>query len=372
MHRNDELQYAIALGMIPGVGPYLARQLMLHYGSASQVLKQDVRNLKKVKGVGPKTAHSIAQFFSPDLFRKAARELEFCEEHQVSILLFSDPEFPPKLSHCPDAPYLLFMKGRLPLTGRRIVSVVGSRMATNYGKKLTESLVEGLASDGIVIVSGLALGIDSFAHRAALDQGLATAAVLAHGLGTIYPHRNTKLAGQILESDGALLTEYGYSAGPERMHFPARNRIVAGLADAVVVIESGGSGGALITAELANSYDREVFAFPGRIGDRLSEGCHRLIRENRAALIRSAEDVLEWMAWDRMPQLTAKPTIAPAGLTPAEQTIYQYISQAGDRVALESILEDCTQDGQSVRSLLLGLELKGAIRTYPGNTFAKA
>jgi DNA processing protein len=290
------------------------------------------------------------------------------EDLGIQAVVFSDDNYPPKLKNCEDAPLVLYVKGEADFRNRRVLGIVGTRKATPYGRMLCEKLVDGLSHLRPLIVSGLALGIDGYAHREALKNGLETAAVLAHGLDRVYPSAHSGLAARI-EKQGCLISDYVTGTKPDRENFPSRNRIIAGLCDAVVVVEAAITGGALITADLAASYNRDVFAFPGRVGDLYSAGCNRYIRENRAALIESAADVIAMMNWDDAPK-KSKPVQKElfAELPPDEDAVYKLIALSNE-MSVDDICAALPMTPSRIASALLGLELKGHLQALPGKVY---
>ena len=296
---NTELLYQIALTQIPNVGSVIAKNLLAYCGSASAVFKAKKSALIKIPQVGEFVAgYVLENQDNTEIFKRAEKEIKFIEQKKITPLFFTDEAYPHKLKHCNDAPILLFYKGTANLNQQKIVGVVGTRTPTDYGRAQTEKLMEGLKEQGVLVVSGLAYGIDTYAHRAALANEMETIGVLAHGLDELYPATNATLAKKMLKQ-GGLLTEFITETNPDKENFPKRNRIVAGMCDAIVVVESKKTGGALITADIAAGYSRDVFAFPGRSGDECSEGCNKFIKQNKAALIESAEDIIYAMCWEQ-------------------------------------------------------------------------
>lgn len=363
---KNDLLYLLALRNIPQIGDRQATLLLKHFHSAEAVFKASVEQLEKVEGIGTLRARSI---YSYKDFSAEEQEIRFIQQYQVTVLNRNDAGYPRRLLQCYDPPLLLFYKGKADLNAEKMIAVVGTRSHSVYGRKVTEELVGGLAKayPDICIVSGLAFGIDAIAHKAALENGLPTVGVLAHGMGTIYPREHAGLAKEMMQ-DGGLLTEFYNRDQPDKHHFPARNRIVAGCCDAVVVVETGTRGGSMITAELANGYNRDVFAFPGRVNDPRSEGCNQLIRDNKAALLRSAGDLLEAMGWqvqERKPVL--QPRLFPE-LSEAEAAVVELL-RAKEAVHME---EFSTRSGLTPGHLagaLLNLELQQLIEALPGKRY---
>jgi len=363
---DDVFVHRIALTLIDGVGDVLARQLISYCGSPEAVFREKKKNLERIPDIGPKTAAAIAAFRD---FGRANRELEFIRKHNIRMFYFHDDDYPHKLKNCYDAPLLLYYKGTADLNHQRMVAIVGTRNATEYGRDFVNTLVASLGEMKAVVVSGLAYGIDIAAHKACLQQGVETIGVVAHGLDRIYPGTHSAVARK-MTSQGGLLTEFISGSDPDRENFPRRNRIIAGLCDAVVVVEAAKKGGALITADLANSYNRDVFALPGRIGDNYSEGCNMLIKSNRAALIQSAQDIRYIMSWDD-DQKVQKKIIQQSlfhDLNEEEKTLIDFLSASGPS-HIDSIMIQSGMPQSKLASLLLNLEFAGCIRCLPGKLF---
>lgn len=304
------------------------------------------------------------------MFHRAEQEVKFAEDHHIKVLFFSDPEFPQRLNdgNCNDAPVVLYVAGNCNLNPQRSLSVVGSRKATDYGKSTTHRILGEMAGEQVLIVSGLAYGIDTAAHRGALEFGLPTVAVMAHGLDTIYPAVNRTLAEKIVDQGGAVLTEYISGTALNAAYFPARNRIVAALSDAALVVEAAEKGGALITASIAGSYHREVFTIPGRLDDPYSQGCINLIANNKASLIRNADDLFFLMGWKQSQHAVGLQTSLFVELDPDEQTVVDILNEMR-----EATLDDLAASNKlplsKIASALLSLELKKVIRCLPGKIY---
>ncbi|MFM6954112.1 MAG: DNA-processing protein DprA [Sphingobacteriaceae bacterium] len=353
----------LALTRIPGIGAVLARTLLSHFGAAEAIFTASYKQLLQIEGIGPQLARNIRQFKE---FDACAAELAFANTHDIQTLILGDENYPKRLSYCYDAPILLFYKGNAHLNASKIVSIVGTRNATSYGKLMCEELVAGLADQGALVVSGLAYGIDAVAHKACLKIGLPTLGVLAHGLDRMYPYAHRKLAVEMLEK-GGLLTEFPSQSTPDRENFPKRNRIIAGLADATIVVEANVKGGALITADLANSYDREVCAFPGRASDEYSLGCNELIKTNRAHLVTQAADVLALLSWDIGKPLEKRPLAADwATRTPDEHLVLRNLTHR-EGVHLDRLAFATGFSSSKLSLVLLGLQLAGLVHIKPGN-----
>jgi DNA processing protein len=362
----DERIYQIALSQLSGIGPVLSRKLLTHCGSASAVFAEKPDLLRKISGFG---AAKISLLRDKAIFKRAEAELRFIEQHKLQMVFIGENDFPHRLMHCYDSPILLYHCGNTDLNAPRIVSIIGTREPSGYGRDLCEKLVADLAAYNVLVVSGLAYGIDAIAHRTAIECKVKTLGVLAHGLDQIYPFAHRALARRMVES-GGLLTDFPSNTKPDRENFPMRNRIVAGLADAVIVVESGETGGSLITAEYANNYNRDVFAFPGRVGDERSAGCLKLIRNHKAALITSAEDIANLMSWDAGSQAKLKAEILPdvSNLEPQEAHVVQLMNGSGELHLLE-ISRKANLCTDTVLNVMTGLEFTGWIRSLPGQYY---
>jgi len=361
---NNELLYRIALSLVPSIGDVQSKALINHFGNATQVFNAKKKELEAIDGIGSVRARSIKDFSD---FAKAEKEIIFIEKYRITPLFITDPVYPRRLLNCYDNPVLLYYRGNADLNTSKIIAIVGTRNNNDYGKNVCEKFIEELADQNILVVSGLAFGIDSIAHKTALKNGLQTVGVLAHGLDRIYPTQNKLLAKQMI-SAGGLLTDFISDTNPDKQNFPKRNRIVAGICDAVVVIETGIKGGSLITAELANGYNKDVFAIPGRITDVKNEGCNYLIKNNKASLVTSADDVLENMGWKEHKKITPKKQRELfIDLTPNEKIITG-ILQAGqfhiDEIFLRSGL-----NSSAVASALLTLEMQSIVQSSPGKIY---
>lgn len=361
----DDLVYKIALTLIPGVGSVTGKNLVAYCGSVKQVFVEKKKALLRIPGIGSQTVDAIIH---QKVFARAEQEIAFIEKHQLNALFYLDADYPQRLKNCADAPLMLYTKGKTNVNAERVLAMVGTRMATEYGREVCNQLVEGLVPYGCTIISGLAYGIDTWSHKAALDHHLPTSAVLGHSLDRVYPYANRQLASRIMEQ-GCLISEYVSETKPDRENFPMRNRIIAGLCDGVVVVEAGASGGALITAELANSYNRDVFAIPGRWGDAQSEGCNRLVRSNKANLIQSAADIAYLLNWDldRPAHKTVQRSLF-IDFAPDEQKVVDFLRDQGDS-ALDGILSNTGLLPSKAAAALLNLEFQGVVRCLPGNVF---
>jgi len=362
---KDERIYSIALTLCPGIGHVRAKRLITELGSASQVFERR-GELERIFGLNPRLAE---QLDNPALIERAEREVEYMESHRVNCLTLSDDNYPLRLRECEDGPAVLFYRGEVNFNARHIISIVGTRKCTDYGKLFCQTFVRDLARyiPDLVVVSGLAYGIDVHAHRAALDNGLDTIGVVAHGQDTIYPNAHKRIANEITEH-GAVLTEFISGTEIDNFNFVQRNRIVAGISDATIVVESAKKGGSLITAELAVGYHRECFAVPGKVTDKYSEGCNKLIRDNSAGLICNAEDFLNAVCW--LPQKVEKNiqrTIFPE-LTEQEEQVVKLLQQKGD-LHLNNIVVETGIPIFKISSILFELEMKGVVKPLVGGMY---
>jgi DNA processing protein len=369
---QKELLYQLALARIPGIGPVYTRRLLHHFGEASAIFHTPKPTLEKVFGLGSKRAQHIALFKA---FPEVEKEYAFLEKYSIRPLFITDKDYPHRLLRCPDAPILLFFKGHADLNASKAIAIVGTRSPSEYGRQVTERLIRDMAPfRDTLIISGLAYGIDAITHHAALKAHLPTIGVLGHGLDQIYPREHTRLAKDMLK-EGGLLTKFNIGTAPDTYNFPIRNRIVAGISDAVIVIETRTRGGSLLTVENALTYHRKVFAIPGRIGDERSSGCNALIREGNARLLTDASQLLKEMGWEgtsatsgpAQGSLFASPEKIP-GLTDNEQALLQLFNEK-KTLTLMDIHTQCPQPPDVLPITLLNLELMGHISSLPGKTY---
>ncbi len=358
--------HRIALSLLKGIGPINARNLVAYCGGVDPIFTdRKLKNtLAKVPGIGAKL---IASITDRKVLAEAEKELAYVRKHGIRMMFYLDHEYPRRLKNCPDAPVLLYAKGPADLDHHHMVAIVGTRTPSDLGRKLCQELVEGLAEVNATIVSGLAYGIDIVAHRSAVKLDLPTIGCVAHGLDRLYPGEHAATAKEMLEH-GALVTELPSGSPFAPGNFPARNRVIAGLSDCTVVIESGPKGGSLITADIANSYDREIFAYPGRPSDPRSEGCNALIQQNKAMLVTSPKDVITFMEW--LPQANKKAVQASlfVDLLPEEQALVDIIKSKGKIAIDELCIESRLTQGKAA-SLLLNLEFNGVVRSLPGKMY---
>lgn len=362
---TNELLHRIALTYVKETGPKRARVLLQHYPTAADIFKAPLKELKQIDGMGEIRARA---FKEPEVMEQAEEQLKFVLKHGVQPLWLNDDNYPLRLKQCADAPVLLYYRGSVALDMQKQVAIVGTRKYTDYGQKLCEDLVEGLANEeNILIVSGLAHGIDTIAHKAAVERGLPTVGVLGHGLDMIYPSTNRTLAKQMLEH-GGLLSEFPSGTKPDRGNFPMRNRVVAGLCDVTIVVESDIKGGSLITARIADSYNRDVATFPGRVKDTKSSGCNELIRTNIANMITCADDLMELMNWNRSKKKKPVQRQLFIQLSPEEQVVID-ILQAKDSVHADELLHQSNLGSSILAATLLQLEMQGLVKALPGKMY---
>ena len=360
------LLHHIALTLVPNIGDVHAKVLLQAYnGDAQKIFQARKGELDKIPGIGSVRAKSIKEFID---FKRAEEELAFIEKYKIETLIIGEEKYPKRLLNCYDAPTLLYYRGNANLNAEKIVTIVGTRSNTDYAREVTEKLIDEFAQHDILIVSGLAYGVDSIAHKLSIKNNLKTVGVLAHSLDRIYPTTHTSLAKEMVEN-GGLLTEFMSGTKPDKQNFPKRNRIVAGVADATIIIETSMKGGSLITAELANSYNKDVFAIPGKINDSKSEGCNFLIKTNKAMLITSAEDVIEQMQWTsnkkQKPKAQRELFIE---LTPDEQIIIKILKEQ-TQIHIDELYFKSGLSSSHVAQAILNLELEGIINQMPGKLY---
>jgi len=361
---EKDLLAVLALSKVEGIGAISAKKLINHFGSAGAVLKMNSTQLASVDGVGTVMLRNLKD---KTIFEKAEQELKFIQNKRVKVSFFQDADYPDRLKHCIDAPIVLFSFGNINLNNRKIISVVGTRQITAYGQDFCKNLISELAPLDPVIVSGFAYGVDIVAHQAAIDHKLQTIGVLAHGLNQIYPKVHSKYCAR-MEENGGFITEFWSSSNPDKENFVRRNRIVAGISEATIVIESADKGGSLITATMANDYNRDVFAVPGRISDKYSQGCNNLIKTQKANLLSSAADIIYILNWDITTERKSVQKKLFVTLDFDEQKVYDYLLKNGKEI-LDTIALHCDFPIYRISGLLLNMELKGLIRPLPGKLF---
>ena len=363
---HTQLLHRVALTLVPNIGPVQARILVDHFGDAPAVFKAKRSLLDKLEGIGEVRSASIKTFSN---FKRAEEEISFIEKYKITPLFLTDEAYPRRLLHCYDPPTMLYYRGSAHLNASKIIAVIGTRSKTDYGKQLTEKLVAELAHQQVVVVSGLALGIDAVAHRAAIKNNIPTVAVIAHGLDKIYPAEHTGLAKDILKESGGLLTEFMSSTKPDKHHFPSRNRVVAGICDATVVVETDVKGGSMITAELANGYNKDVFAFPGRTIDTKSAGCNYLIKNNKAILLTGAQDIIDTLGWSekqRPPASRQKELFIQ--LSPEEQLMFDLLKEKAS-THIDELRSRSRLSSSAAAAALLNLELQNLAASLPGKLY---
>jgi DNA processing protein len=365
----SEKVYQIALTLVPNIGTVHAKTLVERFGSATAIFSAPVRELEAIEGIGEVRARSIRRFSD---FKSAESQLLAAEKQGIASIFIGTSEYPRRLLNCYDPPTLLYCKGNIQTEQQLTVGIIGTRLHSEYGRLQTEKLIRKLASLPVTIISGMAFGIDGVAHKAALTCGLPTIGVMANGLDIIYPTQHHSLAREMLLHNGGLMTEYPIGVQPEKHHFPVRNRVVAGLCDAIIVMETSIKGGSMITASLANDYNREVFAFPGRAGDSKSSGCNLLIRQHKASLITDAESFLQDMGWE----LPARKKAAPLQMSllpqpnPETTAVFEAIQQK-ETVTVDELYRVTGLGSGTVAAAILSLEMINLIECLPGKRYRR-
>jgi DNA processing protein len=362
---HSELLCQLALTLVPNVGDVHAKILVQQLGDAASVFKAKTTTLEKVEGIGDVRARAIKSFAD---WHMAEAELRFIEKYKIQPLFLTDEAYPKRLLNCYDSPTLLFYKGSTDLNASKVVAIVGTRSNTDYGKAFTEKLVADLAAQEVIIISGLAYGIDAIAHKAALKNKLPTIGVVGHGMNKIYPSQHAALAKEMIAEGGGLITEFFHDIKPDKHNFPLRNRIVAGMSDATILVETAIKGGSMITAKLADGYNRDVFAVPGRTTDKVSAGCNHLIKYNKAILLTDAAELIEVMGWKEKKTTVKKQRELFIELTADEKNIVSLL-QAKDMVHIDEINSGSNLSSSSVASAILSLELQGVVQSRPGKMY---
>jgi DNA processing protein len=361
---DQDLFYVLALLQVEGVGDIMAKKLINHCGSVQAVFETKPSKLAAIDGVGSILLHNLK---NKSIFEKAELELQFIKSNEIKVEYFLDDNYPDRLKHCIDGPVLLFTSGNIDLKNKKIISIVGTRQITSYGMEFCRKLIEDLAPLDPVIVSGFAYGVDIFAHQLAMDNNLQTIGIVAHGLNQIYPKTHKKHVAK-MEQNGGFMTEFWSSSNPEKENFVRRNRIVAGISEATIVIESADRGGSLITANIANDYNRDVFAVPGRTTDKYSVGCNNLIKTQKANLLTSAADLVYILNWEIESKTKPVQKQLFVTLEPEEQKVYDYLLKNGKEL-MDIIALRCDFPIYKISGMLLNMELKGVIRPLPGKLF---
>jgi DNA processing protein len=366
---NQNLIYQIGITLIKGIGNITAKQIIETLGDASLLFTEKKHRLETISGLSRRIINEIHQ---PEVLKRAEKEVRFIEKSKLTALFITDPAYPQRLKECVDAPVILYFRGNTDLNVEKIISIVGTRNATSYGREMTEKLLHDVKESfpEVLVVSGLAYGIDIVAHRASLKENLLTVGVLAHGLDRIYPASHLNTAIEMVKS-GGLLTDFLSETNPDRQNFVKRNRIIAGISDCTIVVESAEKGGALITANIADSYNKDIFAFPGKVSDKYSEGCNSLIKYKKAALITSAEDFFREMNWKNplnvLPKQAIQRTIL-LDLTNEEQSVVDILAKAGN-MQINVLAIELNLQISKLSVLLFELELKGIVRCRPGGMY---
>lgn len=361
-HNNNDELYKLALSFIPGIGAVHARNLVSYLGGVKEVFRADRRSLRRVPGIGAKRA---ADILHSDALSRAENSLKMLAKQDVRLLFYLDDDYPSKLKEFAGSPLVLYIRGKLKLEHNRMVAIVGTRRPTPWGKECCERIVHELKAYGCYSVSGLAYGIDSIVHDRSIAGGIPTIGILGSGLDRIYPYVNRRLAERISDQ-GCLISEFPFGTKPDRENFPRRNRIIAALCDVLIVVESAEKGGSIITTEYANSYSRDIFAVPGRLTDRMSAGCNKLIKTHKAHLFQTMEDVAYICRWDTQP--VQRSLNFMCDLDPDEQLIVDIIRK-NSPAGLDLIFTQSDLPLPSIASVLLNLEIRGLIKSKPGKKY---
>ncbi len=362
---KDELIALLRLQNIPNIGDVIAKKLIGCCGGPAAIFDDKLKSLLKIDGIG---THTLQGIHDKEHIEAAESEYNSIKSKNIGYSYFMDEDYPSYLKHCIDGPILLFKKGNIDLAGRKIISVVGTRKITSYGNAFCEKFIADIAPLNPIIVSGFAYGVDICIQKAAVKHGLQTIGCLAHGLNQIYPRVHAKYTTDI-EKNGGFLTDFWSNSTPERENFLKRNRIVAGISEATIVVESAEKGGSLVTADIAHSYSRDVFAVPGRAGDKYSLGCNNLIKQQKAHMLTSAADLVYLLGWDvpdKEPKTVQKQLFVE--LDTVEKSIYSYLQKDGKQL-LDSIALQCQLPIFKTSSTLLNMEMKGVVRPLPGKLF---
>ena len=362
--KEEKLLAILRLQKTKAVGDILAKKLIVNVGDIEQIFKEKRATLSKLNGIGN---HVLTHLFDQENLKLAEKELQYIKENKIDYSYFLDKEYPTNLQHCIDSPILLFKDGNIDFSNKKIISIVGTRNMSSYGRDFCNKLIEDLAPHNPIVVSGFAYGVDICAHKAAIKNNLQTIAVLAHGLGEIYPKVHKKYIREV-HKNGGLLTEFWHNETPLRNNFLKRNRIVAGISKATIIIESAEKGGSLVTADIANSYDKDVFAVPGRTTDLYSKGCNSLIKNNRAFLLNSADEIVKMLNWDIQEKPKAIQKQLFVELNEKEQKIYDLLHQKGQQL-LDVISLESAIPVYQLSSILLQMEMKGILKPLPGKLF---
>lgn len=365
----NDVFYFLALSALKNVGSVIGKNLIAHFGTPEKIFQAKRHQLLRVPNVGEQIAEDILKSKN-DALRFAEEEMKKIEKYEISVCVYTDAQYPGRLKFWNDSPLVLYYKGAAIWNRERIVAIVGTRKPTAYGKDITIKFIEGILPADVVIISGLAYGIDALAHQESLRYGISNIAVLGNGLPHIYPPTHTSLAQDILNKNGVIVSEFPIKTKPDAPNFPRRNRIVAGMADAIVVIESKIDGGSIITASIANSYNKDVFAFPGRANDLYSSGCNTLIKLNKAQMIESADDFLYFMNWSQAQKENKKNTSPslPLQLTPEQEMILNLLREK-NKLHIDEITYYSQLSSSQLSIVLLEMEMNNWIRSLPGRIY---
>ena len=362
---KSELIATLRLQSVPNIGDVTAKKLIAHCGSPAAIFTDKLRSILKIDGIG---THTVKGLYDSQHREAAEAEYRYIEKNDIGYSYFTDADYPAYLKHCIDGPILFFKRGAIDFEGRKIISVVGTRNITSYGTAFCERFIADIAPLNPIIVSGFAYGVDICVQRAAIKHGLQTIGCLAHGLNQTYPKVHSKYAPDV-EKNGGFITDFWSTSNPDRENFLKRNRIIAGMSEATVVVESAEKGGSLVTADIANSYNRDVFAVPGRAEDKFSLGCNNLIKQQKAHMLTSAADLVYLLDWDvaeKETKIIQKQLFVE--LDELEKTIFTYLQKNGKQL-LDSIALECQIPIFKTSSTLLNMEMKGVVRPLPGKLF---
>lgn len=354
--------YQIALTQLFGFGPIKSKQLLNSVENEEEVFKLSLKDLSEKTGI---PIAVLKKMNREDALLKAESIIINIQKNNIDFVFYTQPDYPRRLKQCEDAPLILYSKGKTDLNNTRFVAIVGTRDASDYGKRICSELIQQFSGSNIVVVSGMAYGIDIAIHRLCLHYGVKTIGVMAHGLEIIYPYLHRSTAQKMEENGGLLLSEYPPETKPDRENFPMRNRIVAGMCDATIVVESKLKGGSLITADLANDYSRDVFAYPGNVFDENSAGCNLLIATNKAHLIQNGTDFITKMGWDLSVKNPVQRSVFPS-LSAAEQKIVSLLEKTG-QMNVDSLAMELNFPSSKLSVLLFQLEMNGVLKSVPGN-----
>lgn len=359
------LVYQIALSLVREIGPVNGKKLVAYMGSPRAIFESNRKQLAQIPGISKKL---VAELSSKEPLRKAENEIRYIEKHHIKPLFYTDKTYPQRLRHCADGPLMIYYKGNADLNHNRMLAMVGTRSSTEYGKFMSEKIISDLKGADVMIISGLAFGIDSYSHRFALKNNMETLGVIAHGHDMMYPAQNRSLANKMI-SQGGIISEWSSGVIPEKIMFPRRNRIIAGLSDAIVVVEAAKKGGALITADIGVSYNRDVFAVPGRSYDTFSEGCNNLIKRNIAALADSGKAILKMMNWDIQDQdVRKRQRKLFQELSSEERMITDKLKLNGPST-IDWLAVETNMTSSKLSTILLKLEFDGLVKNIPGNRY---